>query len=223
MNCSTETDKVFAAFYKFQQALKGLSLDSRSHHGKFMGFPLIAGKTKEAAADTGISISQELHFQPPNMVGCSTQIMHESGQWFDNGILFMPVSKPDPQSFGSFVSYLKRYSLSAAILAAIDLDDDCNKAMPDPINLSKKSVDLANIREDIPEVEGSAHNHGAWIPAQKSKQSAQMLFAACQTKEACEELKTKLLQKVLAIEDKVLADQKADELQKAFDDRMGQL
>ena len=223
MNCSQETDKVFAAFYEFQQKFDGLTKDGRSHHGNYITLPNMISHAKTAASGTGIAIAQSLHYQPDH-IGCETIVMHISGQWFSNGIIYMPVMKKSPQDFGSLISYCRRYSMGSALAAASEIDDDGNKAMPAPINLSKPRVDLATIREDIPEIGNeSAHTHGAWIPPQKSKQSAQMLFAACQTKQACEELKGKLLQKVLAIEDKVLADQKSDELQKAFDDRIAQL
>jgi hypothetical protein len=59
-----------------------------------------------------------------------TKLVHTSGQWFSSLWEMMP-AKEDPQSMGSAITYMRRYSLSAmvGILAA---DDDGNAASRKP-------------------------------------------------------------------------------------------
>ena len=89
-----------------------------------------------------------------------TKLIHTSGQWLSSLWEMMP-AKEDPQSMGSAITYMRRYSLSArvGILAA---DDDGNAAskpglspksdqrMADNIDAyakNAKSVAIANLKE----------------------------------------------------------------------------
>jgi len=57
-----------------------------------------------------------------------TRIFHTSGQWMQSEVKIR-TTKDDPQSFGSALSYFKRYSLQAALgIIASDDDDDGNSA-----------------------------------------------------------------------------------------------
>lgn len=56
-----------------------------------------------------------------------TVIAHESGQYVSSR-LFMPVSKEDPQGYGSSVTYGRRYSLGAALGIVSDEDVDGNQS-----------------------------------------------------------------------------------------------
>lgn len=58
-----------------------------------------------------------------------TRLCHASGEWVES-TLFMPAVKTDPQSFGSLVSYARRYSLMAIVGVAASDDDDAESAMP---------------------------------------------------------------------------------------------
>ena len=56
-----------------------------------------------------------------------TRLLHESGQWMECEVA-MPATGRDPQAFGSAVTYLRRYALSALLNIAPDEDDDANSA-----------------------------------------------------------------------------------------------
>jgi hypothetical protein len=56
-----------------------------------------------------------------------TTLMHESGEWLQ-GCLKMPVVKEDPQSYGSTLTYARRYALQAMLGLAAE-DDDGEAAM----------------------------------------------------------------------------------------------
>ena len=55
-----------------------------------------------------------------------TKLVHTSGQWFSSLWEMMP-AKADPQSMGSAITYMRRYSLSAMV-GILSEDDDGNAA-----------------------------------------------------------------------------------------------
>jgi hypothetical protein len=99
-------------------------------------------------------------------VTIETIILHESGEQFSCGPLFVPAIKNDAQAYGSAITYARRYSLQTAWGVPSD-DDDGNGAskdkedeQPDPFThdpatvgrlKSAKTVDeLAAAWRDIP-------------------------------------------------------------------------
>jgi hypothetical protein len=61
------------------------------------------------------------------VVKCTTRIMHISGQWIDS-VATVTAGGLSPQLFGGAISYVRRYSLSAAFsVATPDDDDDADK------------------------------------------------------------------------------------------------
>lgn len=56
-----------------------------------------------------------------------TMLTHASGQWFKSELL-LPTQIDDYQSYGSAITYLKRYSYCAILGVVADTDDDANIA-----------------------------------------------------------------------------------------------
>ena len=56
-----------------------------------------------------------------------TRLLHRSGEWMETSIP-LPAPGGDPQSFGSAVTYLRRYAVTALLGIASDEDDDGNRA-----------------------------------------------------------------------------------------------
>jgi hypothetical protein len=62
-----------------------------------------------------------------------TRLTHKSGQWIEGDIriaLDSTSGRTEVQSFGSALTYLRRYALSAMVGVAPDDDDDGNSAAP---------------------------------------------------------------------------------------------
>ncbi len=59
--------------------------------------------------------------------GLTTMVMHKSGQWL-SGNADVPVDKTGPQAFGSGLTYMRRYALSAMAGVASEEDDDAEGA-----------------------------------------------------------------------------------------------
>ena len=55
-----------------------------------------------------------------------TLLIHSSGQWFKS-VVIVPVAKPDAQTLGAAITYMRRYSFAAIVGIATE-DDDGNTA-----------------------------------------------------------------------------------------------
>lgn len=75
----------------------------------------------------GIAITQLPFDAGEGMVGITTQLTHESGEWI-SGSLALPVSKEDAQGVGSAITYCRRYSLGCMTGVVTEEDDDGNSA-----------------------------------------------------------------------------------------------
>ena len=78
----------------------------------------------------GILIIQSPDVADPGMVQLSTRLQHASGEWIEC-VACIPLARQDAQAFGSALSYLRRYSLSAMLSLAAE-DDDGNASVPKP-------------------------------------------------------------------------------------------
>lgn len=78
----------------------------------------------------GLSITQALGIKEGGGAVLITKLLHTSGEWISSTCPINPV-KNDPQSMGSAITYMRRFSLSALVgIAAVD--DDGNAASHRP-------------------------------------------------------------------------------------------
>lgn len=77
-------------------------------------------------SDNGIAYTQHTSAQGRAVSVC-TMLRHASGQVLDCGVMTAAAKDESPQSIGSVLTYLRRYSLMAAVGLAAD-DDDGNAA-----------------------------------------------------------------------------------------------
>ena len=104
----------------------------------------------------GLSVTQTFEPHGTDAVMVVTWLFHKSGEWLCSR-LYMPVSKKDPQGFGSAISYARRYALAAIAGVASDDDDGEEATKPGPVKAQPKStqpkapsgVDVAAILESL--------------------------------------------------------------------------
>lgn len=107
----------------------------------------------------GIAVTQMPFDAGEGMIGITTQLTHESGEWM-NGSLAVPLSKADAQGVGSAITYARRYALGCLTGVVTEEDDDGNMAsQPPPVQRfaqQKKTIAKAfsEIRQDIKDIAG---------------------------------------------------------------------
>lgn len=93
-------------------------------NSKYATLASVLNAVRGPLASNGLSIVQHSRSAGTGVV-VSTMLMHESGEWLcDKGPL-LPVTKKDPQGYGSAITYGRRYGLSS-ILGISQEDDDGN-------------------------------------------------------------------------------------------------
>jgi hypothetical protein len=109
-----------------------------------------------------------------------TQLTHVSGQWMRSRIT-MPVSKDDPQGYGSALTYARRYALGCMTGLVTEEDDDGNHASQPmkpkyticDAELRKRQEDGASRSSD-----GASLPHTAFATQQSSDASAPIIWNA---------------------------------------------
>lgn len=119
---------IFAAMVKAQKAYgPALKRSLNPHFGKkYADLAACIEAVIDALNDNGIALTQTCHESPDGVI-VETTLVHESGDSWSGGKLFVPAEKRDPQKFGSALTYARRYSLSATCGIAPE-DDDANAA-----------------------------------------------------------------------------------------------
>lgn len=128
---SDETDKLFAAFAKFQGEMKSVKMDSEvkvstktggSYSFKYATLGALVDATKPHLSKNGLAVTQVLSGRT-----LSTILVHSSGQFIgaESALLFEPT---DPQKYGSLISYVRRYAYASILGLVSDEDDDGNIA-----------------------------------------------------------------------------------------------
>jgi hypothetical protein len=78
-------------------------------------------------AANGLAIIQSPVDVGEGRVGLTTTLAHSSGEWI-SATVSAPLSRNDPQSVGSALTYLRRYSLAATVGVTTTEDDDAEAA-----------------------------------------------------------------------------------------------
>lgn len=96
----------------------------------------------------GLAVSQLNEPHGDSGVCVVTLLLHSSGEWIRSR-LFVPVTKKDPQGFGSALSYARRYALAAIANIAADDDDDAEVAARPPAKAPDAKAPVAQSAVDV--------------------------------------------------------------------------
>lgn len=129
MRTSDTIDKLSAALAKAQGSFEGAARSSENPHfrSKYANLAAVVDATREALAENNLAVVQGLGAIVENRLSITTRLIHASGQWLESE-LQIPLSKLDPQGFGSASTYGRRYALMA-LLGVPAVDDDAEAAM----------------------------------------------------------------------------------------------
>ncbi len=125
---SDQTDKLDAAMAKMQSELKPVIKDSDNpfFKSKYADLASVIEASREALSKNGLSITQWPVHSSDGRLTLVTRIAH-GGQWM-KATFSVPVTKQDPQGFGSATTYARRFALMAVLGCAAE-DDDGNAAI----------------------------------------------------------------------------------------------
>lgn len=128
MRTSETVTEITPALLAAQKELGGVKKgsDNPFFKSKYADFNAVLAAVKPVYISHGLFIIQSPTSEG-NMVGVTTRICHESGEWIE-GTVTLPLAKQDPQAAGSAITYAKRYALqSMALLPSVD--DDAEQSM----------------------------------------------------------------------------------------------
>jgi hypothetical protein len=154
MNTSESTVNLIKALIAFQASVGKIKKGSNNPYfkSKYASLNDILDIITEPLNAAGLSIVQF----PEGTNTLTTRLMHITGEWME-GNYFMQPTKLDPQSFGSVITYQRRYALGSILSLNIDEDDDGNKAS-EPAKQVKKPVLTPKSEVWIKSVEYCASN-----------------------------------------------------------------
>ncbi|MFW9875229.1 MAG: ERF family protein [Candidatus Thorarchaeota archaeon] len=103
---------------------------------------------REELSKNGIAVFQHAHNRESAVI-VTTRIIHgESGEWMQSSIYGRP-TKPDIQSIGSVITYLRRYSLSTIVGVPADDDDSATAVNGNNIPEPKITKEQVAVLEDL--------------------------------------------------------------------------
>ena len=147
-----QIDKLAAALAKAQLSIQNAEANTENDflNSRYANLAAVMTACRRPLAENGLAIVQLPRMtESPDIVELETILMHESGQ-FVSTVWRMKAKDPLPQTIGTILTYMRRYSVSA-ICGIAQVDDDANSAMPDPSlyeRISAKEADAILIEAD---------------------------------------------------------------------------
>jgi len=101
--------------------------DNREYKFSYATLDAIMGSVRAPLAENAIAIVQLVVPTPDGKYVLRTMILHESGEYIGTETPLL-VAERSNQAFGSALTYMRRYTLSALLGVVADEDDDANTA-----------------------------------------------------------------------------------------------
>lgn len=120
---STEVGALFGALAKAQGEIEGAAKGKENPHfrSKYADLASVWDACRAPLSKNGLCVVQQ-PFTRGALAGIRTQLGHESGQWIACVATTTPKDN-GPQAYGSCLTYLRRYGLSAFVGVAPEDDD----------------------------------------------------------------------------------------------------
>ena len=128
--CSDKINNLAKAMLDVQKRLRPAVKDNYNGftQSRYATLNSVMEACGEALIDAGIWVTQyPVPVDGDSKLGLVTKLVHaESGEWQES-LIVMPLAKCDPQSYGSALTYARRYGLSAMV-GLVTEDDDAQLA-----------------------------------------------------------------------------------------------
>lgn len=153
---SASINELASAMSKAQSAYARIDLNRENPYfkSKYADLDSIVEATRSGLSKNGIFFTQTIHLDDGATI-LHTELLHSSGQWIKSMTRILP-AKNDPQTYGSTLTFMKRYAAAAilGVTASHDpLDDDAEVAMVEARQiLSKGPSNKYNPKEQSADV-----------------------------------------------------------------------
>jgi len=126
---SEQINELASALAKAQNEMlvAGTGSDNPFFKSKYADYATIVRASRPALCKHGLSITQILNEGDDGVHRLITMLMHASGQNLSSTVKIAPL-KQDPQSLGSYTTYMKRYAYMAIVGMTSTSDDDDGEA-----------------------------------------------------------------------------------------------
>lgn len=147
---SQDLNELYGALAKAQKEMTDAKMDRKNPYFKstYADLSSVVKASRPALTAQGLCVIQRLT-QDDGKIVLSSRMGHSSGQWIESVIRVNP-PKPDIQTLGSYITYLRRYTYAALVgVVASGEDDDGESAMKGFRNgkvTMEKISDLEKIR-----------------------------------------------------------------------------
>lgn len=127
---SQALDKIAPALVAAIAEMPALEMDGKNPYFKsrYTTLGAVISATREILARHGLAVTQQVTSnETGDAVGINTVILHESGQYMSwQALVKIPGDSNPGQEAGKLITYLRRYSLAAALNLYSDEDIDAN-------------------------------------------------------------------------------------------------
>lgn len=130
MNRSESITKLAIALAKFNSQISIIQKDANNPFFKsnYVTLDKLIEDTRDLLQKQGLSVMQIPLSKDSGEIGIQTILLHESGEYIESEPLYMRPIKNEPQTAGSLITYLRRYSYQAILNLNTGEDDDGNRA-----------------------------------------------------------------------------------------------
>lgn len=130
--CSSELNELFSALSTAQGEFQAIGCNRENPYFKarFADLDSILSSVRPALMKNKLTFLQQIRINDEGMTILHSVLGHSSGQWIESRNRIIP-SKNDPQTFGSTLSYLRRYAAVSLLGVTISQDKDDDDAEKD--------------------------------------------------------------------------------------------
>jgi len=162
MKTSETLNQIAPALVKAQMGITYAIENAKNPHlkSKYADLSSVIDAVKGALNKNGIAFLQAPSPSDDGRLNLTTRLIHESGEWIED-TASCPLPKQDPQGFGSALTYLRRYSLSAVCGLYAD-DDDGSSAI---YNTTYSAIDIPTIVKTVTDTKSLAELQTAYKAA----------------------------------------------------------
>ncbi len=158
---SETLDKLFQAISKAQQEMEMAKTENRNpfFKSKYADLASVVKASRPYLCANGLSVIQRIIPSESGESCLYTRLCHSSGQWMES-CMPLRAPKPDIQTIGSYITYLRRYNYASIVgVIAAEEDDDGEKAMEtdrtkEKVTFKPPTVTQAQVQVISSELEG---------------------------------------------------------------------